>query len=171
MHDTAAVRVRKRVPDVLQHAHDLARWQRAHASHALGQRFAFHEAHCIGEECIAFLHRVHRYAIGVGKARRRARLTEKALTECHLRCKLGGQYLERDEPVEAQVAREIHGSHPAPTELPLDSVAIAKRAVNGIERGARNGRDGHSPNMRQWRHREKDARLSCDRSRAGNERS
>src|SRR5215211_7336310 len=79
-----------------------------------------------------------------------ARLPQEAVAEPDLRRELRREHLERDGTVQPQVAREVHGAHPAAPELALDGVAVPEGPAEGGGgvRGRRGGRGGgHARNM------------------------
>ena len=60
------------------------------------------------------------------KRRRGARLAQEPLALRSIGGEFRLKHFERDGAIEAQVAREIHGAHPAAPELTLDPVAAVE---------------------------------------------
>ena len=142
---TAAVRIGEGVRDVLEHSTDLARGQWTGPLHSLCQRLAFDEAHGVGEDVSRFLHRVHRDDVGVREPGGGSRLEKEPLAQRGLLGEFGRQDLERDRPIEPEVAREIDTPHPPAAKLALEMVAGADGGADAVQRGG--GRFGD-----WWRH-------------------
>src|SRR5205085_336023 len=70
---------------------------------------------------------------GMRKVRGGAGLAQEPVAQPTLRGELRQEDLERDGAIELDLAREIHGPHPAASELTLEDVAVAERAADGFE--------------------------------------
>src|SRR4026207_6168 len=92
-----------------------ARWPGA--PNAVMYAFPFDEGHGVSEEIVRLLDRLHRNYVGMGEARRRSCLAQESVTQQTAARVLGGQDLERDRTIEPDVACEVHGPHPAASEL------------------------------------------------------
>ena len=131
--DAASVRVRERVAHVLEQSHRVANRQRTRALHPFAEALAFDIAHDVREEVGRFLHGIHGHDVRMGEARRHARFAKEAFAERWKHGVLRRKHLEGDEPVEAKVAREIHGAHSAVAQLPFDRIPVAKAGVKLFE--------------------------------------
>jgi hypothetical protein len=64
------------------------------------------------------------------EARRGSRFTKKAFAQRDVRRELGGQNFERNGPVETNIARQVHGTHTAASQLALDDVSLTETRAN-----------------------------------------
>jgi hypothetical protein len=131
--DAAPVRVRERVADVLQQAHDLTDREGAHARDALGQRLALDQPHRVREVVGRFLHRVHRHDVGMREAGGDPRLEQEPIAQPCLVSERRQQDLERDEAIEPDVPRKVHRPHTPAPELALERVTAGERAAHGFQ--------------------------------------
>jgi hypothetical protein len=78
--------------------------------------------------------------VGVGEGRSGAHLAQEALVQRGVGSELHREDLERHRTVELQVAREIHRTHPAASQLALEGVPIGELASDVRQIGRRHER-------------------------------
>ena len=142
MDHAAPVRIRQCVADVLEQTHEASHVERSVSVHAFGETLAFDEAHREREHAVAVLDGVNGDDVRMRERRRGSGLAEEPLAERAIAGELRWEHLERDRPVELEIAREIDGAHAAATELALDGVTVAEPAANVVEGGG-GRRHGH----------------------------
>ena len=127
MDDAAHVRVVERVGDL---AHDPAYFVDRLArlvGEERGEIPPRHEGHDEIGDPLALADVVNRHDVRMRELRRGLRLTREAPADGWIVGQLGGQYLDRDDPVEAEVARAVDDGHPAASDLPLERVLLSDR--------------------------------------------
>ena len=83
-----------------------------------------HEEHLAAD----FVGAMNRDDVRMRQPRGRPRLAQEALANVGSSGEMRRQRLDRDHPVEPQVARQVHDAHAAAADLALDLVLPGKRA-------------------------------------------
>ncbi len=81
------------------------------------------EAHRDVGDAVVLAGGVHGDHVGVLERGRRARLAQEAGADVGVLDQLGSDHLERDDPVEVELAGAIHDAHPTAADERLDPVA------------------------------------------------
>jgi hypothetical protein len=118
--------VGQRTRHLLDHAAGGGGPKRAGAPDSLSQGLALDVGHDEEHELAHFVHREDRHDARVREPRRRSRLVEEQLARVGLQRAVGGQELDGDAPIEAQLASEIDDPHAAAPQAPLQLVAPRK---------------------------------------------
>lgn len=106
MHDAAGVRVGQRPRHLAQNADHFRRPERAAVANAVGDGFPVHEAHGKERQPVDFIGAVDRRDVRMGELGGRAGLAQESLAGVRLPGDEGGQHLERDRPIQTDVARD-----------------------------------------------------------------
>ena len=122
---SAAMRVVERVGDLGRDAHRLLDAELPLAIELLADRLSLDVGHHVVQESPRLTRVEQREDVRVTQRRRRLDLLHEALGAEH-RGQLRLEDLDRDVALVLEVAREIHGCHPALAELALDAVAVTQ---------------------------------------------
>ena len=136
-----ALRVRRveRVRDLCDDRERARRIERALRAQELAQVGALHEAHDEVEAAVELARVVDRHDVRVLERHRQLRLAREALAEAFVGRELGRHQLQRDDALEAEVARAVDHAHSAlPDEL-LGAVAEEVVPNGGRVRGVHCG--------------------------------
>ena len=112
MHDAPRVRVRQRVGQLLAVREDLVERQRA-MGQPLAQRLPLDQFHGDVRLVVGLADVVHRADVGMIELGGQARFTHEPRPGGLIGHRLGGQYFQRDLPLEPRIARAVDLPHPA----------------------------------------------------------
>ena len=126
--DALRMRVGESPADVAQDLSELRRRHRPASSDAVAERLAVDERHDEEHDVVDVVHGKDRNDVRVRQFGGGARFVQEALLERGLTGQMRLENLERHRPLECDVLREVHDSHAAAAELPLQRVASPERA-------------------------------------------
>ena len=120
VHQARAVGVSECPCNFAQYARGLARQQGAARPDAFAERHAFHERHHHIDEATELARGVHGYDVRMVEPRDGARLRQEGAAEIRAGRECRWQYLDRHGPREAHLAREVHDTHAAASDLAVE---------------------------------------------------
>jgi hypothetical protein len=123
MHDALGMCIRQRPCDLTQDARDFVCRQRTARGDPVGERLAVDVGHDDEHEPANLVDGVDRHDVRVGQTRRGGCLVHEPVAKRVAGSEVGREQLDRDEPVEANLAREVDHTHSATSQLTLQRVA------------------------------------------------
>ena len=132
--DAPCVRVAECARHVVQDPDGLAHRERRSLREAGAERLALHEGHRVVGHARGVPSREERDDVRVLQRRRQLDLPLEAF-DAHARRDVGGEDLDHDLTVEADLARRKDARHASAAELPLYGVAISQEAGEILEQG------------------------------------
>ena len=129
MDDAATVRVPEGKGDVAENSRQQRRSDRPARPQPFAERLPAHEGHHEVRNAIRLAHSVDGHDVRVRERRRRAGLAQESVADIVARRHLGGQRLDRNEPVEHDLAREVDDPHAPAAELTLQGVFAGERRL------------------------------------------
>jgi hypothetical protein len=139
--DAAQVRVRERIRGLAEQPPHLVDRAPRLVLEQLRDVAAADERHDEVGDPVALPHVVDRHDVGVCELGGRLGLTREAGAEGGIVRELRGEDLDRDEPLEPEIARPIDHGHAAAADLVLDLVLVAEGVGDAVAEGIGHGGD------------------------------
>jgi hypothetical protein len=136
VHDTVRMRVGQGIGDVPEDPPRLGEGGHWLASEALGETLALDQPHDEVGEPAAFVDRVDGDDVRMIQLRGSLRLAPEPLPHAGVEGQLRRQHLDRNAPIEAQVAGRIDHGHAPAADLVVDQKEVADRGHDAVVHGA-----------------------------------